>query len=129
MKREGIMMGSGMLSQEEIDALLSGPAEIETEPEESIAQIFLDEISSLEKDALGEIANISMGTAATTLSQLVGRKVEITTPKVDLTTPRAVLEEYPVPYVLIAVSYKKGITGSNMLILTRTDGSIIVEFL
>ncbi len=123
------MMGSGMLSQEEIDALLSGPAEIETEPEESIAQIFLDEISSLEKDALGEIANISMGTAATTLSQLVGRKVEITTPKVDLTTPRAVLEEYPVPYVLIAVSYKKGITGSNMLILTRTDGSIIVEFL
>lgn len=123
------MMGSGMLSQEEIDALLSGPAEIETELEESSTQIFWEEISSLERDALGEIANISMGTAATTLSQLVGRKVEITTPQVDLTTPRAVLEEYPVPYVLIAVSYKKGITGSNMLILSRTDGSIIVDLM
>ncbi|ADY54966.1 CheC, inhibitor of MCP methylation [Syntrophobotulus glycolicus DSM 8271] len=120
-------MGSEMLSQEEINALLSGPAD-DMEQEE-ITQKFLEEISSLERDALGEIANISMGTAATTLSQLVGRKVEITTPKVDITTPREVLDEYPVPYVLIAVSYKKGITGSNMLILSRSDGSIIVDLM
>ena len=61
---------SDMLSQEEIDALLSGS---DTSKENKNTVIFADD----EKDAIGEIGNISMGTAATTLSTLLGQKVKI----------------------------------------------------
>lgn len=63
-----------MLSQEEIDALLRGQ-DIVMQPSQQLAP---EEI-----DAIGEIGNISMGAAATTLSTLVGKKVTITTPEVD----------------------------------------------
>lgn len=124
------MMANGMLSQEEIDALLSGSMDLDA-PEDNGSSFEEQQnlISDMEKDAMGEIANISMGTAATTLSQLVGRRVEITTPKVDLTTAKKIFEDYPVPHVLIDVKYKKGIEGSNMLVLSREDGSIIVDMM
>ncbi|RNC29558.1 MAG: Flagellar motor switch protein FliN [Candidatus Dichloromethanomonas elyunquensis] len=126
------MMGNGMLSQEEIDALLSGAVDSDLSEDSSFfsqEQQISDKISDIEKDAMGEIANISMGTAATTLSQLVRKRVEITTPRVDVTTAKKIFEEYPIPHVLIDVNYKKGIEGSNMLVLSREDGSIIVDLM
>ena len=64
----------GILSQEEINALLSGmsadqPAEDTTtsEPLETTTDADGDNLSDVEKDAIGEVANISMGTSATTL--------------------------------------------------------------
>ena len=123
-------MGNGMLSQEEIDALLRGTMESDPDPdpEPEIPPIeeFLEE---MEKDTLGEIANISMGTAATTLSQLLGKKVEITTPKVDLTTSEQIRKDCPVPSVICDVKYKAGIEGSNLLILSQKDGSVIVDLM
>jgi flagellar motor switch protein FliN len=117
-------MGSGMLSQEEIDALLRGT--MEPEPEATQEENFLNE---MEQDTLGEIANISMGTAATTLSQLLGKKVDITTPKVDLTTAEQIRNDYPIPSVICDVKYKAGIEGSNLLILSQRDGSVIVDLM
>ena len=73
-------MNDGFLSQEEIDALLKGGGDSAT-PEPVAA-----ELSEMEQDALGEIGNISMGSAATTLSVLLGRRVSITTPKVEVIT-------------------------------------------
>lgn len=127
-------MGNGMLSQEEIDALLRGTLEPdqdqdpepEPELETSLAEDFLSE---MEKDTLGEIANISMGTAATTLSQLLGKKVDITTPKVDLTNIEQIRKDYPIPSVVCDVKYKAGIEGSNLLILSQRDGSVIVDMM
>lgn len=125
-------MGNGMLSQEEIDALLRGTIEPdqdqdqELEPETSPAEEFLSE---MEKDTLGEIANISMGTAATTLSQLLGKKVDITTPKVDVTNIEQIRKDYPIPSVVCDVKYKAGIEGSNLLILSQRDGSVIVDMM
>lgn len=125
-------MGNGMLSQEEIDALLRGTMEpdqdqdLEPEPETSPVKGFLGE---MEKDTLGEIANISMGTAATTLSQLLGKKVDITTPKVDLTNIEQIRKDYPIPSVVCDVKYKAGIEGSNLLILSQRDGSVIVDMM
>lgn len=120
-------MGNGsMLSQEEIDALLRGtsePAPAETEQAEEII------LSNMEKDALGEIANISMGTAATTLSLLLNRKVEITTPRVDVTNSEKIREEYPIPCLIVNVEYRDGIEGSNLLILSQRDGSVIVDLM
>ncbi len=117
-------MGSGMLSQEEIDALLRGT--LEPEPETTLEKDFLNE---MEQDTLGEIANISMGTAATTLSQLLGKKVDITTPKVDVTTSEQIRNDYPIPSVICDVKYKAGIEGSNLLILSQRDGSVIVDLM
>ncbi|HBW36429.1 flagellar motor switch phosphatase FliY [Desulfosporosinus sp. BICA1-9] len=121
-------MANGMLSQEEIDALLRGTLEPESEPEPETppVQEFLDD---LQKDTLGEIANISMGTAATTLSQLLGKKVDITTPKVDVTNSEQIREDYPIPSVICDVKYKAGIEGSNLLILSQQDGSVIVDLM
>ena len=68
----------GVLSQEEISALLNDPssATVSSEPK----------LTDIEKDAIGEISNISMGTAATTLFSLVNRKVDISTPVVSYAT-------------------------------------------
>jgi flagellar motor switch protein FliN/FliY len=117
-------MGNGMLSQEEIDALLRGTLTPEPPIQEPVV-----EFSDMEKDAIGEIANISMGTAATTLSQLLGKKVDITTPKVDVTNAEQVRKDYPIPSVIVDVKYKAGIEGSNFLILSQRDGSVIVDLM
>ncbi|MCB8814129.1 flagellar motor switch phosphatase FliY [Desulfosporosinus shakirovi] len=126
-------MSSGMLSQEEIDALLRGTSDPDVEtPAESSSELpssSNDLLNEMERDTLGEIANISMGTAATTLSQLLGKKVDITTPKVDLTTSEQIREDYPVPSVICDVKYKVGIEGSNLLILSQRDGSVIVDLM
>lgn len=128
-------MGNGMLSQEEIDALLRGTLEPEgadsadDSPQAPAAGNLLADFSDMEIDAIGEIANISMGTAATTLSQLLGKKVEITTPKVDVTTPEQIRKDYPVPSVIVDVKYKAGIEGSNILILSQRDASVIVDLM
>lgn len=117
-------MANGMLSQQEIDELLRGTLEPDSETTESE-----DYLSEMEKDTLGEIANISMGTAATTLSQLLGKKVDITTPKVDLSGSDQIRRDYPVPSVICDVKYKSGIEGSNLLILSQRDGSVIVDLM
>ena len=113
-------MGNGMLSQEEIDALLTGT--LEPTP-------FVEELTEMERDALGEIANISMGTAATTLSQLLNKKVEITTHKVDITTSQQIREDYPVPSIIVDVEYRVGLEGTNLLILSQRDGAVIVNLM
>ena len=68
----------GTMSQEEINALLNNPSGTDENPENTLTE--------QEKDAIGEISNISMGTAATTLFSLVNRKVEISTPVLRLQT-------------------------------------------
>ena len=79
----------GMLSQEEINALLGGADAGQDESadavvsDSSVATVSEERLSPEEGDALGEIANISMGTAATTLSVLVNNRVEITTPSLS----------------------------------------------
>lgn len=120
-------MASDMLSQEEIDALLKGGSTDEPE-----IQYFEDEdelLSEIEIDALGEIGNISMGTAATTLSTLLNKKVNITTPTVSITTTEELSEEYKLPFVAIDVSYKEGLQGSNILILNTDDVKIITDLM
>lgn len=115
-------MTDNMLSQEEIDMLLKGSYG-------SLDDVKKNEISEVEKDALGEIGNISMGTAATTLFTLLGQKVTITTPKVSITTMRDIANEYPIPFVVVNVKYKEGLKGSNLLILKSHDVKIITDLM
>ena len=116
------MMSDGFLSQDEIDALLRG------EPDAS-APAAAQEISDLEKDTLGEIGNISMGSAATTLSVLLGRRVSITTPRVSVATLKEIQNKYPLPYLVIEVGYTHGILGTNLLAMREQDALIIADLM
>jgi len=117
------MMNNEMLSQEEIDLLLKGAGVDQLSKDEK------DCISELEKDTIGEIGNISMGTAATTLSTLLHRKVIITTPEVLITTTSELANEYPIPFVAVDVKYKKGLEGSNVLIINEDDVKVITDIM
>jgi flagellar motor switch protein FliN/FliY len=110
-----------MLSQEEIDALLSGG--------DDDAGSAGEDLTPEEIDALGEVGNISMGTAATTLFTLLGQKVTITTPKVSVITYEELVDSYSDPCVIINVRYKEGIEGVNILILHEDDVKIITDLM
>ncbi|WP_455576947.1 flagellar motor switch phosphatase FliY [Anaerosinus sp.] len=127
-------MNDGFLSQEEIDALLNGGGstpESQPEPEtsESVSVGITEDISDMEKDALGEIGNISMGSAATTLSVLLGRRVSITTPRVSVDTLGAIKNHYPLPYLIVQVGYTQGISGDNILAIQEQDALIIADLM
>ena len=130
----------GMLSQDEINALLSGMAngDVSEGAEEAPADAPApaadssgggNELTDVEKDAIGEVANISMGTSATTLYSLVNRKVNITTPVVSVTDWDGVIQEYEKPCVFIQIQYKVGLDGSNILILKENDVKIITDLM
>ena len=109
----------GMLSQDEINALLSGlaageplpepePTTPAKEPEPMVhAQVVTGDVdlTDVEKDAIGEVANISMGTSATTLYSLVNNKVNITTPVVSVATWEDLMAEKDRPCVFIQINY------------------------
>lgn len=116
----------GMLSQEEINALLNGGADNTDSGNDSEIE---DALTEEEKDAVGEISNISMGTAATTLYSLVNQRVTITTPTVSCTTWEKVAQNYDRPCVFIQLSYKEGLDGKNILILKEHDVKIIADLM
>lgn len=117
-----------MLSQEEIDALLKSTAS-DDENMDITSEELSEELDDAEKDALGEIGNISMGTSATTLFSLVGQKVTITTPKISIITIEELAKQYPIPFVAVEVKYKEGFEGTNLLILKEKDVKIITDLM
>ena len=126
----------GMLSQEEINALLGNMGDsaentsdvAASEPTPAAADSN-ERLSPEESDALGEIANISMGTAATTLSILVNNRVEITTPKLSYVTLDDLKEQNPAPCVFIYISYRTGLEGKNILVLKEHDVKVITDLM
>lgn len=114
-------MSEGFLSQDEIDALLKGSEATSSSP--------APDLSDIEKDALGEIGNISMGSAATTLSVLLGRRVSITTPRVSVSNLEDIKGQYPLPYLVIEVGYTHGILGTNVLAIREQDALIIADLM
>lgn len=108
-----------ILSQDEIDMLLRG----ESDNGNSSA------LSPEEIDTIGEIGNISMGTSATTLSTLLGKKVTITAPDVQQTTFEELANEYTVPFVAVEVSYTEGLEGKNLLVIRENDVKIITDLM
>lgn len=124
----------GMLSQDEINALLnstsigdSAPEEAAEENKASAAEQEL--LTEAERDAIGEVANISMGTSATTLYSLVNHKVDITTPVVTLAKWQDVLDNYEKPCVFIQIKYTTGLDGHNILILKEHDVKVITDLM
>ena len=86
-------------------------------------------LTNAEKDALGEIGNICMGTSATTLSTLLEKRVTITTPKVSILRGTEYLNEYERPVVMTEVSYTEGIDGNTIFLLKKEDAILITTVL
>ena len=142
----------GMLSQDEISALLNGMDlsadgagdldSTENLPKGDAAGDISNEstagstasgegelLTDVEKDAIGEVANISMGSSATTLYSLVNKKVNITTPVVTLATWNTLLGDYEKPCVFIQIKYTKGLDGMNILVLKEHDVKVIADLM
>ncbi len=140
----------GMLSQDEINALLSGmdlsggdaPAAEEAPAAEAPAadapiltgstdpgEVDETALTMEERDAVGEIANISMGSSATTLYSLVNRKVNISTPVVELANWKTVIQDYQRPCVFIQIKYTVGLDGSNIMVLKEHDVKVITDLM
>ncbi len=137
----------GMLSQDEINALLAGmdtsgggdapaadaggDAAADAGGGYSGGSSGIDEslLNDAEKDAIGEGANISMGSSATTLYSLVNQKVDISTPQVELANWDTVINNYERPCVFIQIKYTVGLDGTNILILKEHDVMVITDLM
>lgn len=117
-------MSNGFLSQEEINSLLNG--ELNSE-EESVSEEKDKILSDIEKDLLGEVGNISMGSASTALYQLVNQKVNITTPVVSISTIKEIKENFDVPNIILDVEYVEGISGRNIFMMKTSDAAVIAN--
>ncbi|MBR3573547.1 MAG: flagellar motor switch phosphatase FliY [Lachnospiraceae bacterium] len=141
----------GMLSQDEINALLSGmdlsgdetpdmggAGTTDTSEVQPINPYLVDAqpvsggdelLNDVERDAIGEVANISMGSSATTLYSLVNRKVNITTPVVTLCTWDELIADFGKPCVFIRIKYTRGLDGTDILVLKENDVKIITDLM
>ncbi len=136
-------MNKDFLSQDEIDALLNGsnntePPSPEADSTVSDSQVSAtpsvdfnpdDYLSPFDRDAIGEVGNITFGTAATTLSTLLHQKVNITTPVVNIIRNEEVSNTFSSPQVIARVGYTEGLTGSNVLAISKRDAQIIADLM
>ncbi len=125
----------GMLSQDEINALLNG-VNADNDNKVSDSDVQTDnqteekfQLDDHDKDAVGEISNISLGTAATTLSSLLNQKVNITTPTVSVATWDDLSKKYDRPCVMLQISYIEGLDGNNVLVLKEKDVKVITDLM
>ena len=80
-------------------------------------------------DILGEIANISMGNSATTLSMMVNKKVDITTPNVKVIRRSEALDDYEKTCIFVQIHYVKGLQGNNVLVLKEHDVKVMTDLM
>ncbi|WP_206830788.1 flagellar motor switch phosphatase FliY [Alicyclobacillus fructus] len=113
------------LSQDEIDALLKAGGALEQDP----GLDRRERLTAQEIDVLGEIGNICFGSAATSLSSLLGRRVDITTPVVTVIPRSEVESRFPTPYVLVQVDFTEGLQGTNALAIELEDARRIADLM
>jgi flagellar motor switch protein FliN/FliY len=130
-------MSGGSLSQEEIDALMAGGAPAEApadavaapEPEPVVPSDDDAPLTATEIDTIGEVGNICMSSAATALSTMLSRKVQITTPQVDEVDAAEVRGHFDAPAVVVVIEYTEGLAGRNVFVLTQRDASIVADLM
>ncbi|MGO5114636.1 flagellar motor switch protein FliN [Candidatus Avoscillospira sp. LCP25S3_F1] len=85
--------------------------------------------SAMELDAIGEVMNISLGSSATAVSNLLDHRVDITTPSASLVS----VEDFSLgalePAIAVEIKYVSGLEGSNIMLLKRGDVKVIVDIL
>ncbi len=85
--------------------------------------------SNIERDVIGEVMNISLGSSATSLSSLLGKRVEITVPRINVTTAEGFSYKQLEPAIGVEINYIEGLKGVNVMIWKRADVKTILEAL
>ncbi len=90
-------------------------------------KIVVDGFGEVEMDAIGEIMNITMGSAATAVSNMLSAKVWITTPTVTIVKSQELLFPELEPAIMVRIKYTQGVAGQNVLILKQNDVQLILD--
>lgn len=90
-------------------------------------EIVIDGFGEVEKDAIGEIMNITMGSAATAVSNMLSAKVWITTPTVDIISAKELSFPELEPAIMVRIKYTHGVEGQNVLVLKQNDVQLILN--
>ncbi|HDX9623008.1 TPA: flagellar motor switch phosphatase FliY [Bacillus anthracis] len=113
---------------------LSGGVEEQDEPSEVVEteiveeQVEKEHLTQEEKDVLGEIANISIGSASTVLSTLLNQPVSISTPNVEAINVRH-YDGVPVPFVILNVDFVEGLKNENVFVFTKDVALTMVDLM
>ncbi|MED1300851.1 flagellar motor switch protein [[Bacillus thuringiensis] serovar konkukian] len=113
---------------------LSGEVEEQDEPAEVVEteiveeQVGKEHLTQEEKDVLGEIANISIGSASTVLSTLLNQPVTISTPNVESINVRH-YDGVPVPFVILNVDFVEGLKNENVFVFTKDVALTMVDLM
>ncbi|QWG32901.1 flagellar motor switch protein [Bacillus mycoides] len=87
-----------------------------------------EQLTQEEKDVLGEIANISIGSASTVLSTLLNQPVSISTPNVEAINVRH-YDGVPVPFVILNVDFVEGLKNENVFVFTKDVALTMVDLM
>ncbi len=119
------------LSQEELDALLKGLQEDESSgsEKESADSKSEDSLTPEELDAIAEISNIKMGSAATALSTILGKTVNIETPEVSVMTLNDLKKRYKGNMIVTAIEYTEGLKGLSVLMTEPKVAAVIADLM
>lgn len=128
--QQEVTEGSGLLDQAAIDAMLQGQMPDNQGPALAADELDYSKLMTEEEmDALGEIGNISMGSASTTLSEILSQKVNITSPKVKILSKEKLFNSFEVPYLVIKVDFNEGLNGYNVLVIKLNDAATMASLM
>lgn len=89
--------------------------------------VIIDGFGEAEQDAIGEIMNITMGSAATAVSNMLSAKVWITTPTVTIEKAKDMIYPELEPSIHVKIKYIQGVSGENVLVLKQDDVQLILD--
>ncbi|MEK7814222.1 MAG: FliM/FliN family flagellar motor switch protein, partial [Candidatus Desantisbacteria bacterium] len=115
------------VSQEELDALLGGQQQIETI--EQVPMSSVKDLSGEERQALSTVFAPAMQAAMTSLSTILNKQVDISTPEVETVEPNKVAIDIPGLAIAVEVDYSGGITGHTYLIFLKEQGTLIADIM
>ncbi|MBQ7784077.1 MAG: flagellar motor switch protein FliN [Oscillospiraceae bacterium] len=93
----------------------------------SSESVIIDGFGEAERDAIGEIMNITMGSAATAVSNMLSAKVWITTPTVSVEKAKNLVYPELEPSIHVKIKYVVGVSGDNVLVLKQDDVQLILN--
>lgn len=92
----------------------------------------IDDLNSIQIDVLREIGNIGAGNAATALSKMIAKRIDMDVPKVNILEFKCVAELVGGPEIEVVGIYFKvtgDITGSIMFLLEKSSAKQLAKLL
>lgn len=85
--------------------------------------------NEMEISAIGEVANISLGNAATALGMLLRDDIDISVPRVSIKNRGDIVNAFTDDKIITRVNYVKGVKGYSILFLKQEDVRIMTDLM